>query len=354
MKLLKTSLLALSGLLLASAPAAAAPAPRGPAPKIHITGTAYAFDNQLPIAGATIRVAELPGARATTAADGTYDLVVPDGARITPYIRAAGFHGIYLQTFVAAGRNLRRVNFQVPSVGIYHALAAVLGVDLDANDNPKRCVVVSTFSTVGVRDLSFADFIAYGAHGVAGATASASPALPDPIYFNSSVIPDVTLTESSVDGGVVWLDIPGGVYRFSADHPSARFSSFVATCKPGRLVNANPPQGLYQLKPGERPDKRVDASIASAGLLGAGNGAQTLRLKIRSGEYVLTGVEVLRRGKVIARARPGEPVRYRRGSRTIRLPLHHRLGGGAGTLRVTFTDAAGNSRVLKRALLPAA
>ena len=66
------------------------------------------------------------------------------------------------------------------------------------------------------------------------------------------MIPDRSLTESSVDGGVLWLDVPAGVFRFSARSPSARFASFFATCKPGRLVNANPPQGLHQLRPGER------------------------------------------------------------------------------------------------------
>ena len=242
----------LAGLLLFSTPALAHPGHGHRHSRVHLTGTAYAFDNQIPIAGATIRVAEIPGATATTGADGTYDLRVPAHARVTPYIEAAGFHGIYLQTFLTRGDNIRRVNFQVPSVGIYHALAALLGVELDENDNPKNCVVVSTVSTVAIRDLSFEDFIGFGAHGVAGATASAKPALPDPIYFNSSVIPDRTLTATSDDGGVVWLDVPPGVHRFSARHPSDRFASFIATCEPGRLVNANPPQGLYQLKPGEK------------------------------------------------------------------------------------------------------
>lgn len=255
MRTIKATFVALAGLLLWSASALASPGHHGSGhhrAKIHISGTAYAFDNQLPIAGATIRVAELPKAKAKSAADGSYDLVVPAGTRVTPYIEAAGFHGIYLQTFFTGRKDIPRVNFQVPSVGIYHALAALLGVELGPDDNPENCVVVSTFSTVNVRDLSFEDFVAYGAHGVAGATASARPALPDPIYFNASVIPDPSLDESSIDGGVLWLDVPAGVYRFSAHHPSARFASFIATCEPGRLVNANPPQGLYQLKPGEK------------------------------------------------------------------------------------------------------
>jgi hypothetical protein len=104
MRTLKPMLVALAGVLLCSAPALASSGHHGSRhhghghSKIHITGTAYAFDNQLPIAGATIRVAELPKARATSAADGSYDLVVPAGKRVTPYIEAAGFHGIYLQT----------------------------------------------------------------------------------------------------------------------------------------------------------------------------------------------------------------------------------------------------------------
>jgi hypothetical protein len=336
--------LLISALLCLAAAPAAAP---GAGKRIHISGIAYAFDNQLPIAGAKIRVAELPGAKATTAADGSYDLTVPDGAKVTPYISAAGFHGIYLQTFVAAGRDLPRVNFQIPSVGIYHGLAALLGVKLDANDNPSRCVIVSTFSTVNIRGLSFPDFIAYGAHGVAGATASASPALPDPIYFNSSVIPDVTLTESSVDGGVIWLDVPAGVYRLSAQHATDRFAGFIASCKPGRLVNANPPQGLFGLKPGEKADNRVEASIASAHIRTTEAGSRVLRLRLRSQEYVLPEAEILQAGSRIADKRV---LRFRRGSRTLSIALGRKLDRGQASLRLTLADPPGNTIILKRKL----
>ena len=220
---------------------------------VHLRGTAYSFDNQQPIAGALIRVAELPRIRSRTRPNGTYDLAVPRGATVTPYIQAQGYHGSYLQTFTNQDRSLDRVNFQIPTVATYHALAALLHVPLDENDNPARCVVVSTFSTKRIRNLSFDEFIAYGAHGVAGATGRASPPLPKPIYFNENVIPDPSLTESSVDGGVIWLKVPRGVYRFSGRHPTTRFASFVATCKPGRFINADPPQGLYELRRGEHP-----------------------------------------------------------------------------------------------------
>jgi hypothetical protein len=215
---------------------------------VHIRGTAYEFNNtKVRLAGATIRVAERPRIRATVRRNGSYDLVVPDRARITPYIVAPGYHTIYLQTFRTAGEDLARVNFQTPRESIYRALAALLEVPLDDQGELIQCGIVSTFSTRNVRDLPFNGFTGYGAHGVAGATASATPALPPPVYFNEDVIPDPMQELSSVDGGVVWTRVPAGVYRIRAQHPSTRFASFVATCKPGRVINANPPWGLHEL-----------------------------------------------------------------------------------------------------------
>ena len=231
---------------------------------VHLRGTAYEFNNvHVLLAGATIRVAERPALRATVRPDGTYDLVVPDRTRVTPYIQAAGHHTIYLQTFTTAGENLANVNFQTPSDDVYRALVALLSVPVDAAGNPTRCAIVSTFSTRNVRDLDFAGFIGYGAHGVAGATATASPALPRPTYFNAQVIPDPAQELSSDDGGVVWTNVPSGVYTIRAHKPGTRFARFVATCRPGRIVNANPPWGLHEL--GLRNPARVSASWAVSG-----------------------------------------------------------------------------------------
>ncbi len=223
---------------------------------VHIRGIAYEFNNTtVRLGGATVRVAERPRIRATVRRNGSYDLVVPDRANITPYITAVGYHTIYLQTFRTAGENLARVNFQTPRESIYRALAALLEVPLDEHGELRQCGIVSTFSTRNVRDLSFSGFTRYGAHGVAGATAFATPALPDPVYFNEDVIPDPLQQLSSIDGGIVWTRVPNGVFTIRAHHPATRFASFVATCKPGRVVNANPPWGLHEL--GKRNTAKV-------------------------------------------------------------------------------------------------
>jgi len=215
---------------------------------VQLRGTAYEFNNvHTLLRGATIRIAEFPELRATVQPDGRYDLQVPDHARVTPYIVDPGYHAIYLQTFTTNGEDLVNVNFQTPTEAVYRGLVALLKVPVDSQGNLAACAIVSTFSTRNVRDLSFAQFIAYGAHGVAGATASATPVLPTPVYFNQNVVPDPAQTASSKDGGVVWSNVPAGVYTITAHDPGTRFASFVATCRPGRVVNANPPWGLYEL-----------------------------------------------------------------------------------------------------------
>jgi hypothetical protein len=217
---------------------------------VHLRGTAYEFNNtKVRLGGAQIRVAEDPTLGATTRADGTYDLKVPAGRKVTPYINAAGHHTIYLQTFTTrAGDDLANVNFQTPSDAVYSALATLLQVPLAPDGNPAQCAIVSTFSTRDVRGLDYADFVAYGAHGVAGATATASPAIPNaPVYFNKDVIPDRSQPKSSADGGVIWTGVPTGTYKITGHHPTTRFAPFTATCAPGRIVNANPPWGLHEL-----------------------------------------------------------------------------------------------------------
>jgi hypothetical protein len=216
---------------------------------VHLRGTAYEFNAKPVIAGATIRVAELPSARATTRANGSYDLVVPDRRRVTPYIVAPGYHTIYLQTFTTAGQDLDNVNFQTPTEDVYRALVALLNVPTDAQGDVAECAIVSTFNTRNVRDLNYRQFRAYGAHGVADATAFGVPALPPATYFNADVIPDPTQPVSSDDGGVTWTGVPAGTYVVRGQKAGTRFAPFTATCAPGRVVNANPPWGLYQLSP---------------------------------------------------------------------------------------------------------
>lgn len=323
---------------------AAKKGPKRAVPPITISGTVYTFDNQGPIAGATVRVAELPGLSASSGPDGRYSLAIPGGTRFTPYADAPGHHRIYLQTFVSQGKDLGGVNFQMPTEGAYNLLAAIGGAPRDENNELVNCAVVSTFSTANVRDVSFPDFVAYGAHGVAGATAAASPALPKPIYFNESVIPDATRTFSSVDGGVVWPVIPAGVYRFTAWHPSTRFAPFRATCAPGRAINANPTRGFYELRPSEQVDTSVDAELARARFDGSGR-RDLVKVRVRAGEYVAVSARLTTGdGTWAERATKG----YAPGKRSLKLPVRSVLAGRRVVVRALAEDGEGNVASFKR------
>ncbi len=214
---------------------------------ITMSGTAYEFNRVRTIlGGATIHVVEDPSLTATVADDGTYELEVPDGATVTPYITKDGYGTIHLQTFTTAGEDLVNVNFQTPTTQVMGLLAMVLGIETDDAGYPEQCAVVSTVSTKQVRGVSYENFITWGAHGVAGVTASISPEAGRRTYFNESVIPDASVTETTKDGGVVWTELPPGEYTLTAEGAGSQWPAVDVTCADGRIVNANPPWGLNQ------------------------------------------------------------------------------------------------------------
>lgn len=229
---------------------------------VTISGNAYAFvfdGNTDRLEGARIGIAELPGIETTAGPNGAYSLEVPDDTSLTPFAEAEGYYPTHLQTFHSRGRDLEQVNFQMPRLDIYRALAAVAGAELDPDTGLlAHSAIVSTFFEVGGRNLAdFDAFHDFRPHGVADSTAAITPAAREPIYFNADVIPEQGLECSSRDGGVLWTDLPPGVYEIDGSNPETEHAGFVATCEPGRLVNAGPPWGLYELAAGEAPDPSV-------------------------------------------------------------------------------------------------
>ncbi|MQY09939.1 hypothetical protein SRB5_00420 [Streptomyces sp. RB5] len=54
-----------------------------------------------------------------------------------------------------------------------------------------------------------------------------------------------TAGRTTVDGGILFPNVPPGTYEFTATHPTVKFAKFTATCTGNRLINASPPQGLH-------------------------------------------------------------------------------------------------------------
>ena len=308
---------------------------------VTLSGRAYVFNHMDTfIEGAEIKVRELPDLSATTNANGDYTLEVPDDANVTPYIDPpAGYNEIDLQTFHTRGEDLENVNFQTPADFEYDALAAILSVPIDEETGrPEQCAIVTTASARNVRGVDYETFHERTPHGVPGATSAESPSLDGPVYFNEFVIPDTSKTETSEDGGIIWTEVPAGTYRIETTSPDTRFASFLATCENGRIVNANPPWGAYELSDGEKPlGASVVAASVAAVLISSGDGERDFEVVVDAGERTRVNAVVRLKGKRVGHTRVNIARR-----KTVEVPVRRSAGSGRATIEVRLRDAAGN------------
>ncbi|HEV7731337.1 MAG TPA: hypothetical protein VGR62_04205 [Candidatus Binatia bacterium] len=207
---------------------------------VSVSGNAIPFNGgDQRIAGAEIWILEHPERRMVTSVDGAFrfdDLA--EGDEVTLVLDHPDYHAIQTGTHRLGPQGAERVTFQAVVHAIYNALALLLGVTPD----PAKCQIVTTVTRVG-RSLYDP-----GAHGEDGATTVLlGPGADEgPIYFNSSVLPDRTVTETSDDGGVLYFNATPGTYHWTASKPGAAFASLTMTCRPNVLVNASPPWGLQR------------------------------------------------------------------------------------------------------------
>lgn len=209
-----------------------------------VSGNAFDFSAEGGrVAGATITILELPGVSAQTDAEGGFSF--PDlevGSELTFVLDHPDFAPIQTGTFRLPPEGLSRVTFQAPSHDMFAFMATLAGIQPD----PERCQLASTVTRYGG-----SLYGPGGSHGESGATVDSAPPISDrfgPIYFglydSGLIYPDRGLTETSEDGGVLFLNVPVGEYTLSAHKEGVVFSQVELECRPGMLVNASPPWGL--------------------------------------------------------------------------------------------------------------
>ena len=339
---------------------------------VTITGKAYVFGHMdTPISNAPIKVREFPKLTATTDEIGDYKLKVPNEANVTPYIPSGEglltrrnlddyspkdedkvqthWNEIDLQTFHPRGQNLVNVNFQVPVDPEYAGLKAILSVQADPDGRNTNCAIVTTASVRNVRDVNYAKFESETArlhgHGVPGASAIGYPALGEPIYFTEQTIPLPTQKETSLDGGIVWTEVPPGTYRVVTTSKTDRFASFLATCKPRRVVNANPPWGAYQLTKGEKPlgASNVAGSVISAKATRKGKIGRYGTVVLKAGENLNAAVTLKAGGGAVTKSLKLKP-----GTRKVRVNVDFRRKWKKANMVVRLKDASGVSITTKK------
>lgn len=336
------------------------PAQAGESPEtVTLSGNVYAFifgGNESRLEGAVIRIEEIPGLQTVAGPNGAWSLEVPNDTTVTPYAEFPDYYTTHIQTFHTRDNDLRQVNFQMPEFRIYRLLAGIAQAETDPETELlTKCGIVSTFFQKEGRSFSdFDDLHDFRPHGVIGSTASLDPEVRPPTYFNSNVYPDPQQPSSSRDGGVLWTNVPTGVYQVSGVNPATRHASFVATCEPGRLVNANPPWGLYELAgneetnpatlPGPEPiivDKKVRAWAEEARVIRKRGITRSVKFRMEAREQVAWSATVNASGQVIGRREGRLPAGNRRSIRALLVP---RSAAGPIRLTVEITDDDGNLR----------
>lgn len=208
-----------------------------------VSGTAALFTDAIGtrIANGKVSVLEHPGVFATTAADGAFTLpALPVGHEVTLVLEHPDYPLIQTGTHVLPADGLDDLSFQVPSPAIYDLLASIVGLTPD----PTRCQLVTTVTRKG------GTIFNPGAHGEAGVTVTSAPEMTGGsglVYFNASVVPDRSLSETSEDGGVLYGNVEPGTYVWSGHKAGADLADVTFKCRAGVVVNASPPRGMNVL-----------------------------------------------------------------------------------------------------------
>jgi hypothetical protein len=218
----------------------------------------------------------MPELETTTNTDGEFMIEgLPVGSQATLVLEHEDHPLTYTKTHTVPETALDDLTFQIPTNFLFSLIEdGLVDAGVIGGINPNTCQIVSTFTRYGK---TIGD---EGHHGEPGATLSVAPANnaeEGPIYFNDDVLPDPSRTYSSLDGGVLLLNVEPGEYTLSAscvDDPSdmeallaeyppednqnesvrcqtddVKFESVLMKCEAGVFLNASPSYGLQALPP---------------------------------------------------------------------------------------------------------
>ena len=211
---------------------------------VEVSGRAFVFgpnSANLSLVGATITVTESPMvSTVVTGADGTFHALVPSGGPQTFTLSQPGFHVNQSAAIDIGPDGIAMLGFQAPTEDGFDTLAGIVRVTPD----PAKCQISTTVSRAGTEP--------YGGDGLGeeGATVTIDPAPAGalgPVYFaymGGVIYPDTSLTATSLDGGVIYANVPVGEYTITAHKAGVTFSTATIWCRAGVLVNAAPPNGI--------------------------------------------------------------------------------------------------------------
>jgi hypothetical protein len=195
-----------------------------------------------PLPGARVTVLEHPSLEAVADEAGAFVFPEMPLGDVTLVMQADGYPENQLGTQLLTEAGIEGLNFQAVPDLIYGLFAALSQADPDST----RCQISTTITRWFEGTLPTV-------HGEPGATLTIDPPVTGsvgPVYFNEEVLPSPSLSASSVDGGVAWMNVPVGDYVLTAHKDDVTFEQVRVVCRAGVLVNAGPPFGLQGRVPG--------------------------------------------------------------------------------------------------------
>jgi hypothetical protein len=209
--------------------------------QVSIKGDLFSFMSEVNgprVSGGTVAVLEHPEKSVVTGADGHFEIDGLDvGSQVSLTLSDPMFFPTQSATYTLGPHGFDPLAFQVLPTVLYDALSGLFtGLEMDTH-----CVIATTITRLGgtvhvsVRQ------------GEPGSTLSISPGSADikgPVYFGVDALPDMTLQQTTKDGGALYYHVPPGVYVISASKPGFTFTPQTVTCRAGFLVNAGPPSGV--------------------------------------------------------------------------------------------------------------
>lgn len=223
------------------------------APLAPVSGIAISFLTDRPIKNAKITILELEDDSYViyTDKDGQFGPIMwPIGQPITLRLEKSGswlrgFRTVQTATIVVPPEGINDPNpfnnmtFQVPSNIAITIMKRAMGVTEDA----QSCHIAATITPRGktLEDLP---------QGVADVEVFLSPDCNiKPFYFGIVPISKKTnpftrkLKQTSLDGGIAYINVPEGDYVLTAKKAGIKFSEVTIRARKGILVNASPPRG---------------------------------------------------------------------------------------------------------------
>ena len=223
---------------------------------VRVGASGHAFNFGPPggrVLNAEVRILEFPDLTTRTREEGAWQFDdLPGHTMVSFIMKHVDYPQIQTGTILLSDEDIERVSFQAPTWSLFDVLAGSVSVVPD----PEMCQIATTVTR---RGNSLYDATP-GTHGEPGATVTSDPQIPaghGPIYFNlhsyDVIYPDPDLTETTDDGGVLYVNVPPGVYVLTAHKEDTVFTDVTITCRPNVLVNASPPRGLQAVEGGVGP-----------------------------------------------------------------------------------------------------